>query len=936
MQIYDSVLGTNRLPDDDARKITITGTLGDITELRVLVAGQQDGWPREPATELVDPGVRNLGTSTSSGIEIVDDDLRARTRLAVYTTDDIRGEIVVGQVQRIQAGFRPPGGIPNPGTIFANITATVADGRFSGNGSDLAIGYVRAGNAITGNLVAVGESGVFSPLTGDGYATINRVIVGPSTLAAGIQGDIMAERGHITSIYTTGPIGADAVGSTPARTPKIWAGDGIDEVLAIDEAGAVGTIGFRTVNFRADIQATRAAYEPLGLGELSPGGRVSRINTAGDIHGAIKAGSLSGTYFGPGSNGGPTGIFVRGVCYASITIEHVMEGQIIAKRFEAPIVIGRMMEGPIIAWEGLGGEPPATPTIPSVRIGLDEPPLEPGALGFDGSYGEGFVGIDNRSRFPGGTPCYGNYASSTPAPSAYIQALYDGTVLCEEGGFGELLGPSVIAAAAIGDIAISRMSIFEQEGSANFFAEDVVPLIESRRIGTLRIDEFREGVVWSGRLDDPNLANTNTADDYAQIGTVDIACMGNGAALWATDLPAGSPAVQIHVAGNMHGEIHLAALSPTASIIIDGNLAAGEPAENDLCGCANFGAPALFCETEPGDPTRLFFSPPATDPSVPPRNKGYRANALIEFADPRGLKGTVIINAANDGGTWANAAQIRVGSVNGIGGVSLAPIPAYSASSLAYGGGVVGVVPFRHYEDDAFPLRFRRELPAEDILPTVRSQDSTADGAVRLRFYGLLADASTTTVAAAVKVQRNDSGTFVADPSWLATLAPMPFATARNELRLQWVGGGGAPQAAPAGEYRVVHGEIPGDPPGALANLLCAGLAAGAPPASVPDFVWRFDVSAGVQGECYSTTLDYSPSLPDGVINPDDLGDFITDYFTVPAVAGPGGFAVYCPENPPPFDLGYKVGYTADGGGQCNEPFPDNLGDYITAYFTGC
>ncbi|MFN0010820.1 MAG: hypothetical protein ACKVS8_04155 [Phycisphaerales bacterium] len=84
------------------------------------------------------------------------------------------------------------------------------------------------------------------------------------------------------------------------------------------------------------------------------------------------------------------------------------------------------------------------------------------------------------------------------------------------------------------------------------------------------------------------------------------------------------------------------------------------------------------------------------------------------------------------------------------------------------------------------------------------------------------------------------------------------------------------------------------------------------------------------------------PSLPDhclldynidGVVNPDDLGDFITDYFTFPHLAGPGGYAIACPENAPPFDMGYQAGFTFDGSGTCIEPNPDNLGDFITAYF---
>ncbi|MFN0011026.1 MAG: L-type lectin-domain containing protein [Phycisphaerales bacterium] len=76
-------------------------------------------------------------------------------------------------------------------------------------------------------------------------------------------------------------------------------------------------------------------------------------------------------------------------------------------------------------------------------------------------------------------------------------------------------------------------------------------------------------------------------------------------------------------------------------------------------------------------------------------------------------------------------------------------------------------------------------------------------------------------------------------------------------------------------------------------------------------------------------SIDYDGS---NQIDPDDVGDFITDYYTFPPIAGPGGFAVSCPENEAPYDQGYKVNFTGD----CAEPMPDTLGDFITAYFTGC
>ncbi|MFN0011750.1 MAG: immunoglobulin domain-containing protein, partial [Phycisphaerales bacterium] len=71
----------------------------------------------------------------------------------------------------------------------------------------------------------------------------------------------------------------------------------------------------------------------------------------------------------------------------------------------------------------------------------------------------------------------------------------------------------------------------------------------------------------------------------------------------------------------------------------------------------------------------------------------------------------------------------------------------------------------------------------------------------------------------------------------------------------------------------------------------------------------------------------------DGSLNPDDLGDYITDYYTTPHIPGPGGYALPCPENEVPYDAGYKVNYTLDGSPQCHAPNPDNLGDFITEYY---
>jgi hypothetical protein len=99
----------------------------------------------------------------------------------------------------------------------------------------------------------------------------------------------------------------------------------------------------------------------------------------------------------------------------------------------------------------------------------------------------------------------------------------------------------------------------------------------------------------------------------------------------------------------------------------------------------------------------------------------------------------------------------------------------------------------------------------------------------------------------------------------------------------------------------------------------------------------------------------------DTFMNLDDLGDFITDYYTIPAIPGGAqasaptypslvvGFSTPCPNAPnapSPYATdayrtqGYRVGFSPDGSNSCplspEQSFPnlDNLGDFITFFYT--
>jgi subtilisin-like proprotein convertase family protein len=127
-----------------------------------------------------------------------------------------------------------------------------------------------------------------------------------------------------------------------------------------------------------------------------------------------------------------------------------------------------------------------------------------------------------------------------------------------------------------------------------------------------------------------------------------------------------------------------------------------------------------------------------------------------------------------------------------------------------------------------------------------------------------------------------------------------------------------------------------------------------------PGNIQAFKLHNGRQSACATTcATDYNR---DNFVNLDDLGDFITDYYTAPPIPGgiqpnaptyPAqalGFGIPCPnapDAPAPFSpdayrqFGYRVGYSADASNACplspGQTFPnlDNLGDFITTYYAG-
>ena len=305
------------------------------------------------------------------------------------------------------------------------------------------------------------------------------------------------------------------------------------------------------------------------------------------------------------------------------------------------------------------------------------------------------------------------------------------------------------------------------------------------------------------------------------------------------------------------------------------------------------------------------------------------------------MGGQVILNADNTTGTWA-------GSVI-VGGTVLSPAPAYPIPSALLGTGAVGLVPFQFYRQDCSPPQANATSS-----PMVRNSELTRAQypAIRLRFYGPITLPPTQNASGTIRVFQGvppppleEAGTFneleqgpEATAEWTAEIGEVPFnprppnsppgtPPGRNELRISYTGTTPAP-----GPYYITN-------MGTTAQLLCdLGLTPNPP---IAGFTYRFTITDIATG-CGSAFLDYNA---DSVVNPDDIGDFITDYYTYPPIPGPGGYATTCAgagDAAAPFTVeayrnyGYKADFYKDDNACSATPNSDDLGDYITAYVNFC
>lgn len=500
--VYDAA-STSGDPSESVASISIVANEGfQSGSLRLLVApAPVDGATRSQGdfatlpSDPMFPGAIDLGSVTASP-----EFFRANVAAAIAIGGDLGSsstdQVTVGQLWRVQVNRRPSGGGFLGGNIYANVTATQAEGFLMVG--DAAIGAVVAATSIQGNIIATGFAPGFIDAN-DRPGSIGLVQLTDGTESGtGITGNILAERGRIDQILTTGKIGVSA-----SVKSQIRAGHGITEIRAL----SVSTVLDR--DFFADVKANVAVTVLDEFFLLD--GALFKLETAGDYVGDIEADFIRSPTF----SGLTSGVFIGGSLSGDIHVRHsVFTASIVAQTFVPPdesnpdtghiVIDNSLFDGAIVATGESG-------TIPFISIGRSPTPSDNPRKGFLGTESE-----PQSIPFVPFTPPTAGRLGPVPATQPHPDSL--------------------ISAPSIGTVTISRMLRLEKT---------YAPRIESPLIGTLIIDDMREGIVWSGNLEyamsgsmiqmDTNgrpVIDNDRTNDYSAIGSIQLGCVMPGADVW--------------------------------------------------------------------------------------------------------------------------------------------------------------------------------------------------------------------------------------------------------------------------------------------------------------------------------------------------------------------------------------------------------------------
>jgi hypothetical protein len=777
--VYDESTGTTNLPVSDIGKVLIEGRITSPTPPRIFLSVKgAPGTITSPETPIVDRGAVNFGgpaTDPDAGLTIRnpadagDRSLAKALLLGVAITGELSGHVTAGRVIRVQASDPASAS----GLVSASITAIAGDDPVPSSLQFRAVETIAAKVGITGDISAVGSvdpgtGGVLVP------ASIAKIVVGPIDTNVGIKGNILAETGHIGAIFSTGPIAA-ASGSPRLR---IYAANGIEQVRIISEADANGAdfppAGL-VKDIDADIRANRR-YTITPLLSTFPApthfqadpkadAAIYKIQTRGSIRGSIKAGNIA---FNPDITG-HSGVLALGDIDASIDVDlNVENADIIGANIHGPITVGMKMKGSVVAV----GSPPGTGTINSVTVGYNPAPPQVYAETFV----PGFIGNDN-------PPLQASLAEPLDQYTMDDWITYlEASVLFPPGLDGGALD-SVIRAASIGEVKLRAMTVLYNQYARRFPDDPIstkhfAPRIEAPTVGTLQIDDLREGVVWSGRVDyneDGSINDPSPLSPYAAVtGSVTLGCVSRRSALWLRDVPL------LTGTGSMRGLLTMPELPAGSTVRL-----------------VSLGDPTVSCGSSPYGDT--IFEYGQAQPHYRTFTDGID-HGTIDIKALQGLKGQIILNAQDDitpaTDAWKGRANVRVATTGTLQRVALArysptdpdlrPVtaaPRYNVKPADLGGGSAGLVPYNFHPEGCDP-----RMPRTTTGKAVARQQQLADNGVGLRWYGPVENAANAFV---VTYQDEDDNTVDATDLFLFAVDSANPRFVR--MRLAPVPGGGNP-----------------------------------------------------------------------------------------------------------------------------------------------
>lgn len=318
--------------------VTIRGSSANSAVLRVQVCEQSisNAYFQDATTPLAE-GFHNFGgirVEGPTGPNDTDTSLLDHSALTLAIAGDVTGNVEVGQIYRfdVQSDVNA-----NGGNILGEVTTkrnVAGPPPLQQAGSFDDISYLRAANLIAGNIIA-------------NRGPISKIVVGPNADAVngGIRGNIVAvwpgdqytSEGAITSVFTTGPLGA------PTGPIEVQAFNGITEVLARVEGGTQ-TLA-RDFHMNLDAGDMNASVSSQGTG-----GRLTLVDTSGDISGRIRCGNLRAITCEP--NCTPrAGVYARGNIDADIEVGSQVFGNIIGRTITGSVSIGHSIEGMIVGWD---------------------------------------------------------------------------------------------------------------------------------------------------------------------------------------------------------------------------------------------------------------------------------------------------------------------------------------------------------------------------------------------------------------------------------------------------------------------------------------------------------------------------------------------------------------------------------------------------------